>query len=348
MDVRIEGLSKEFDRVRVLDEVSLDIRSGELVALLGPSGSGKTTLLRLIAGLENPTEGMVFFGAEDASQKTVQERNIGFVFQHYALFRHMTVLDNVAFGLKVRVSDKRPPPEEIRNRALDLLELVQLSGLEMRYPAQLSGGQRQRVALARAMAVNPTILLLDEPFGALDAQVRKELRRWLRDIHDRTGYTTVFVTHDQEEALELADRIVVLNNGSIEQTGTPDEIYDNPVSQFVYGFIGQSNCLSVTVSGGEIWLEGRSTGLPATNEHDGQADLYFRPHDIQLVMDSEHGLLGSITGSRRVAGTRHLEVKLEKSASVVELELPPDRALFPRESRIAFKPTKWMLFRGEQ
>jgi sulfate transport system ATP-binding protein len=346
MDVRIEGLSKEFDRNRVLDDVSLDIRPGELVALLGPSGSGKTTLLRLIAGLENPTSGTVFFDAEDASQKTVQDRNIGFVFQHYALFRHMTVLDNVAFGLKVRSSHKRPPPEEIRNRALDLLELVQLSGFEKRYPAQLSGGQRQRVALARAMAVKPTILLLDEPFGALDAQVRKELRRWLREIHDRTGYTTVFVTHDQEEALELADRIVVLNNGAIEQAGTPDEIYDNPVSQFVYGFIGQSNCLNVGISGGEIWLNGRSTGRSATNEPDCEAVLYFRPHDIELLEDSENGLVGHITGSRRVAGTRHLEVGLGEPHSVVEIELPADRTVFPRQSRLAFRPTKWRLFQS--
>jgi len=257
MEVRVQNLRKEFGRFPALDDVSLDIRSGELIALLGPSGSGKTTLLRLVAGLESPTEGMIFFGDEDASKKTVQERNIGFVFQHYALFRHMTVLDNVAFGLKVRPASKRPPVAEIRRRALDLLELVQLSGLEKRYPAQLSGGQRQRVALARAMAVQPNVLLLDEPFGALDAQVRKELRKWLREIHDRTGYTTIFVTHDQEEALELADRVVVLSKGAIEQVGTPDEIYDHPVSPFVYGFIGQSNCLEVTLASGEIWFEDR-------------------------------------------------------------------------------------------
>lgn len=221
MEVRVESLRKEFGRFPALVDVTLDILSGELIALLGPSGSGKTTLLRLIAGLESPTEGMIFFGDEDASKRTVQERNIGFVFQHYALFRHMTVLDNVTFGLKVRPANRRPPAAEIRRRALDLIDLVQLSGLEKRYPAQLSGGQRQRVALARAMAVEPSVLLLDEPFGALDAQVRKELRRWLREIHDRTGYTTLFVTHDQEEALELADRVVVMSKGAIEQVGTP-------------------------------------------------------------------------------------------------------------------------------
>jgi sulfate transport system ATP-binding protein len=247
MEVRVQNIRKEFGRFPALEDVSLDIRSGELIALLGPSGSGKTTLLRLVAGLESPTEGTIFFGDEDASKKTVQERNIGFVFQHYALFRHMTVLDNVAFGLKVRPAKRRPAAADIRRRALDLLELVQLSGLEKRYPAQLSGGQRQRVALARAMAVEPNVLLLDEPFGALDAQVRKELRRWLREIHDRTGHTTIFVTHDQEEALELADRVVVMSKGAIEQVGTPDEIYDHPVSPFVYGFIGQSNCLDVTL-----------------------------------------------------------------------------------------------------
>ena len=213
MEVRVQNVRKEFDRFPALHDVSLDIRSGELIALLGPSGSGKTTLLRLIAGLEMPTQGKIFFGDTDASEKTVQERNIGFVFQHYALFRHMTILDNIAFGLTVRPRDVRPPKEEIRRRALELLDMVQLTGLEKRYPNQLSGGQRQRVALARAMAIEPRVLLLDEPFGALDAKVRKELRKWLREFHDRTGHTTIFVTHDQEEALELADRVAVLNKG---------------------------------------------------------------------------------------------------------------------------------------
>ena len=214
MEVRVANVRKEFDRFPALRDVSLDIRSGELIALLGPSGSGKTTLLRLIAGLERPTKGAIYFGDEDASLKTVQERNVGFVFQHYALFRHMTVADNIGFGLKVRRTN-RPADREIKRRASELLDLVQLSGLEKRYPAQLSGGQRQRVALARALAIQPRVLLLDEPFGALDAQVRRELRRWLREIHDKTGHTTVFVTHDQEEALELADRVVVMSQGRI-------------------------------------------------------------------------------------------------------------------------------------
>src|SRR5690606_23863095 len=236
MDVRVKNVRKEFDRFPALHDVSLDIHSGELIALLGPSGSGKTTLLRLIAGLERPTAGQIFFGDEDASEKSVQERNIGFVFQHYALFRHMTILENVSFGLKVRPRASRPAPGEIRRRAMELLDLVQLSGLEKRYPSQLSGGQRQRVALARALAIEPRVLLLDEPFGALDAQVRRELRKWLREIHERTGHTTVFVTHDQEEALELADRVVVMSQGRIEQVGSADDVYDRPNSPFVYGF----------------------------------------------------------------------------------------------------------------
>ncbi|RVJ87942.1 sulfate/molybdate ABC transporter ATP-binding protein [Sinorhizobium meliloti] len=345
MEVRVQNIRKEFGRFPALEDVSLDIRSGELIALLGPSGSGKTTLLRLVAGLESPTEGTIFFGDEDASKKTVQERNIGFVFQHYALFRHMTVLDNVAFGLKVRPAKRRPAAADIRRRALDLLELVQLSGLEKRYPAQLSGGQRQRVALARAMAVEPNVLLLDEPFGALDAQVRKELRRWLREIHDRTGHTTIFVTHDQEEALELADRVVVMSKGAIEQVGTPDEIYDHPVSPFVYGFIGQSNCLDVTLANGEIWHEDRPIGLRAGNEADGPATLYFRPHDVELIDGCGGCLAGLVTASRRVAGTRHLELDLGRTHPPVEIELPPERAASTDHTRIAFRPTRWKLFR---
>jgi sulfate transport system ATP-binding protein len=235
LEIRVQNVRKEFARYPALHDVSLDVRSGELIALLGPSGSGKTTLLRLIAGLEIPTAGQIFFGEEDASSKTVQDRNVGFVFQAYALFRNMTVLDNISFGLKVRPRRTRPPRAEIRRREMELLDLVQLSGLEKRFPQQLSGGQRQRVALARALAIEPRVLLLDEPFGALDAQVRKELRKWLREIHDKTGHTTVFVTHDQEEALELADRLVVMSQGAIEQVGTPDDVYDSPNSPFHRG-----------------------------------------------------------------------------------------------------------------
>jgi sulfate transport system ATP-binding protein len=238
LDIRVQNVRKEFQRYPALNDVSLEIKSGELIALLGPSGSGKTTLLRLIAGLETPTAGRIFFGDEDASSKTVQARNVGFVFQAYALFRNMTVLENVSFGLKVRPRKTRPPRREIRRRAMELLDLVQLSGLDKRYPQQLSGGQRQRVALARALAIEPRVLLLDEPFGALDAQVRKELRDWLRRLHDEVHVTTVFVTHDQEEALEVADQIVVIHQGRIEQIGTPDQIYDAPANDFVMGFLG--------------------------------------------------------------------------------------------------------------
>ena len=344
MDVRVKDIRKEFSHLPALENLSLDIRSGELIALLGPSGSGKTTLLRLIAGLESPTRGTIYFGEEDASSKTVQERNIGFVFQHYALFRHMTVLDNVAFGLTIRPAATRPPKAEIRRRALDLLDLVQLAGLEKRYPAQLSGGQRQRVALARAMAVEPNVLLLDEPFGALDAQVRKELRRWLREIHDRTGHTTVFVTHDQDEALELADRVVVMSKGRIEQVGTPDEIYDTPNSPFVFGFIGESNCLPVRVESGQIWLEDRLIGLSAESEADGPAKLFFRPHDIELVDGCGGCLAGIVVQSRRVAGTRHVEVEIGSGRTRVEIEVPPQKAI-GEASRLAFRPTRFKLFR---
>ncbi|WP_349434755.1 sulfate/molybdate ABC transporter ATP-binding protein [Pararhizobium sp. A13] len=344
MEVRVQNIRKEFGRFPALNDVSLDIRSGELIALLGPSGSGKTTLLRLIAGLESPTEGTVYFGNEDASRKTVQERNIGFVFQHYALFRHMTVLDNVSFGLTIRPAGRRPPKADIRKRALELLDLVQLSGLEKRYPAQLSGGQRQRVALARAMAVEPNVLLLDEPFGALDAQVRKELRRWLREIHDRTGHTTVFVTHDQDEALELADRVVVMSKGKIEQIGTPDDIYDTPNSPFVFGFIGQSNILPVRVENGQLWLEDRSIGVSAPGEADGPAQLYFRPHDIELLDGCGGCIAGIVVQTRRVAGTRHVELDIGAANTKVEIELPPEKATSDR-SRLAFRPTRWKLFR---
>ena len=248
MDISVRKLRKEFDRFPALHGVSLDIASGELVALLGPSGSGKTTLLRLIAGLEFPTSGSIFFGADDASMKSVQQRHVGFVFQHYALFRHMSVLDNIAFGLRVRRRQDRPTEAAIRKRAGDLLDLVQLPGLGERFPHQLSGGQRQRVALARALAIEPQVLLLDEPFGALDAKVRKELRRWLRELHERTGHTTVFVTHDQEEAMGVSDRIAVMNAGRIEQFADPSTLYARPASPFVMDFVGLSTRLAARVT----------------------------------------------------------------------------------------------------
>ena len=343
MDVRVANVRKEFDRFPALHEVSLDIKSGELIALLGPSGSGKTTLLRLIAGLERPTAGAIFFGDEDASQRTVQERNVGFVFQHYALFKHMTVAENVGFGLKVRPGATRPAKAEIRRRASELLDLVQLSGLEKRYPAQLSGGQRQRVALARAMAIEPKVLLLDEPFGALDAQVRRELRRWLREIHDATGHTTVFVTHDQEEALELADRVVVMSQGRIEQVGTADEVYDTPNSPFVYGFIGESSSLPVKIENGQLWVDDRTIGLSVPDAPNGDAVLFFRPHDVELLDGCGGCIAGTVAASRRVAGMRHVELEIGGARQRVEIELPVGHAA-AHKSRIAFRPRRYKVF----
>ena len=237
MDISVRQLGKKYAAVAALHDIDLDIASGELIALLGPSGSGKTTLLRAIAGLEPIDSGRILFGAIDATRLSVQERQVGFVFQHYALFKHMSVLDNVTFGLRMRKRATRPPRAEIRRRGLELLTLVQLDGIADRYPNQLSGGQRQRVALARALAIEPSVLLLDEPFGALDAKVRKELRVWLRQLHDETGYTTIFVTHDQEEAMDLADRVVVMNAGEIEQVDTPAMIAQQPKTSFVAEFI---------------------------------------------------------------------------------------------------------------
>ena len=347
MELSIRNIRKEFDRFPALHGVSLDIRSGELIALLGPSGSGKTTLLRLIAGLEFPTSGAIFFGEDDASQKTVQERNVGFVFQHYALFRHMTVAENIGFGLKVRPRRLRPSAAQIRRRASELLELVRLPGLENRYPSQLSGGQRQRVALARALAIEPKVLLLDEPFGALDAQVRRDLRRWLREIHETTGHTTVFVTHDQEEALELADRVVVMSQGAIEQVGSADDVYDRPLTPFVYGFIGESSRLPVRVDTGGVWIDDRSLGLAAGNVPDGPAHLFFRPHDVELVDGCGGCIAGVVVSSRRVEATRRVELAVGGDRRIVEIELPADHPAALR-SRIAFRPRSWKLFADAQ
>ncbi|SMC76373.1 sulfate/molybdate ABC transporter ATP-binding protein [Rhizobium sp. RU36D] len=341
MDVSITNVRKEFGRFPALDNVSLDIRSGELIALLGPSGSGKTTLLRLIAGLDEPSDGQIFFGDEDASHKSVQDRNIGFVFQHYALFRHMTVAENIGFGLKVRPAATRPPKHEINRRVSELLEMVQLSGLEKRYPNQLSGGQRQRVALARAMAIEPKVLLLDEPFGALDAKVRKELRRWLREFHDRTGHTTVFVTHDQEEALELADRVVIMSQGRIEQVGSADDVYDRPGTPFVHRFIGEASELQVVVKNGDMWLDDRPIGLKS--DKDGNGSLFFRPHDLDLVSDSEGGIAGVIVGSRRLAGVRRTELELAGGHHRVEIDLPLEHPA-TIGTALSFKPRHWALF----
>jgi len=343
MEIRIANVRKEFERYPALHGVSLDVRSGELIALLGPSGSGKTTLLRLIAGLEHPSAGTIYFGNEDASQKSVQERNVGFVFQHYALFKHLKVADNIGFGLKVRPRKDRPSRAEIRRRASELLDLVQLSGLERRFPAQLSGGQRQRVALARALAIEPRVLLLDEPFGALDAQVRRDLRRWLRALHDKIGHTTVFVTHDQEEAMELADRVVVMSQGRIEQVGTPDEVYDQPSSPFVFSFIGESSELPVTICRGQVWLDDRPLSIPADGAPDGPARLFLRPQDVAVVDESAGAIAGVVTATHRNGGLRRFDLSVGGAHHRVEIALP---AADSRDvsGRIAVLPRRWRLY----
>jgi sulfate transport system ATP-binding protein len=320
MNITLRRIVRSFGAGPVLHGVNLDVASGELVALLGPSGSGKTTLLRIIAGLDLPDSGEIYFGSDNASDKPVQDRQVGFVFQNYALFSHLNVIDNIAFGLEVRDRSRRPATAEIRKRALDLLDLVQLSGFEKRFPAQLSGGQRQRVALARALAVEPRVLLLDEPFGALDTKVRKELRGWVRDIHRRTGHTTLFVTHDQDEALELADRVVILNEGRIVQEGSPDAIYDAPVSPFVASFIGESNQLSVEVRNGLCFL-GPLALAPAVGVPDGPALLVFRPHDVAL-RDDDAGIAGEVLAQRTIGALCRLEVSLPAVGHRIQIDLP--------------------------
>ncbi len=277
MSVQVDHIRKTFGQYTALEDVSLQVKRGELTALLGPSGSGKTTLLRIIAGLEYPDEGSgrIQFHGEDVTDMPAGKRRVGFVFQHYALFRHMSVFENIAFGLKVRRQD-RPSRGEITDRVHKLLKLVQLENLAERYPHQLSGGQRQRIALARALAVEPKVLLLDEPFGALDAKVRKELRRWLRQFHDEINLTTIFVTHDQEEALEIADEVVIMNQAKIEQVGSPQEVYDRPASPFVYQFLGNVNVLRTAA----LEKAGAPAG-PATAQSNGR--VYVRPHDIEIV-----------------------------------------------------------------
>ncbi|WP_332768963.1 sulfate/molybdate ABC transporter ATP-binding protein [Phenylobacterium sp.] len=281
MTISIRSVEKTFGRYPALNGVSLEIADGELLALLGPSGSGKTTLLRVIAGLEFPEKGQVLYGEQDMTYASAAARRVGFVFQQYALFRHMTVARNVAFGLEVRRGADKPSKSEIAARVGELLELVELGDLGKRYPAQLSGGQRQRVALARALAVNPSVLLLDEPFGALDATVRKSLRKELRRIHDATGVTTIFVTHDQEEALELADRVAILNNGAIEQVGMPHEVHDQPAGAFVCGFVGEVNRFEGAVKGGRF--RAAEIELPAQGVADGAAVAFVRPHEFTLA-----------------------------------------------------------------
>ncbi len=313
MSIEIQNVSKQFGSFQALSDVSLTVGTGELVALLGPSGSGKTTLLRIIAGLEFATQGAILFGGEDASKKDARSRQVGFVFQHYALFRHMTIFENIAFGLRVRPRATRPPNADIKARVMELLKLVQLEGLAERYPAQLSGGQRQRVALARALAVEPNVLLLDEPFGALDARVRQELRTWLRRLHDDLHITSVFVTHDQEEALEVADRVVVMNHGKIEQIGTPDDVYEHPANPFVMNFLGSVNV-----------FHGRHGDLPAPVP---TSTSYVRPHELDLTRQpgTEPGVEAVVRYIHAVGPTVRLELERCDNGAQLDAELTRER-----------------------
>ena len=310
MHIDIRAITKRFGGFTALDQVSLSIPSGELTALLGPSGSGKTTLLRIIAGLERADAGTIAFGEADVTGSGIAERGVGFVFQHYALFRHMTAAENVAFGLEVLPRALRPSRADIAARVRDLLRLVQLEGYAQRFPHQLSGGQRQRIALARALAVQPRVLLLDEPFGALDAKVRVELRRWLRRLHDDTGITSVFVTHDQEEALEVSDRVAVMDHGRIEQVGTPDEVYRHPASAFVHQFIGQVNV-----------FHGR--GLPGGDGAAAGDVVMVRPHDLSLAAapDDLHRLRARIAAIHRAGAQVRVTLDIDGMPDPAEAQL---------------------------
>ncbi|EOE1185139.1 sulfate/thiosulfate ABC transporter ATP-binding protein CysA [Proteus mirabilis] len=287
MSIEINHVTKYFDRTEVLHDVNLTVNSGEMMALLGPSGSGKTTLLRIIAGLEHQTEGKICFAGQDVSRLHARERKVGFVFQHYALFRHMTVFENIAFGLTVLPRRERPNKAVIDKKVTQLLEMIQLPHLAQRYPAQLSGGQKQRVALARALAVEPQILLLDEPFGALDAKVRTELRSWLRELHSELKFTSVFVTHDQQEAMEVADRIVIMGNGKIEQVGTPQQVWHTPESRFVLEFLGDVNHLQGEINGAQLQIAGYHLPLSVTPLYQGKVDVFLRPWEISLNPHSD-------------------------------------------------------------
>jgi sulfate/thiosulfate transport system ATP-binding protein len=285
MSIEIRNIGKQFGDFAALKDVSFKVETGELVALLGPSGSGKTTLLRIIAGIEVPdgNDGAILIHSADTASISFRDRRVGFVFQHYALFRHMTIFENVAFGLRVRPRRLRPSEKVIREKVNELLKLVQLDWLGDRYPSQLSGGQRQRIALARALAVQPSVLLLDEPFGSLDAKVRKELRLWLRRFHDELKITSVFVTHDQEEALEVADRVVLMNEGRVEQVGTPEEVYHHPANAFVYNFLGNVNLFHSRVEEGKVYLGELPIDLPAESAQDAKSALVFvRPHLLEI------------------------------------------------------------------
>jgi sulfate transport system ATP-binding protein len=349
MSIEARNIVKRFGDFTAVNDVSLTVPSGELVALLGPSGSGKTSLLRIIAGLERPDAGQVLFEGEDATGRDVRYRGVGFVFQHYALFRHMTVFENVAFGLRVRPRASRPKEAVIREKVMSLLKLVQLDWLASRLPSELSGGQRQRVALARALAVEPKMLLLDEPFGSLDAQVRQELRRWLRRLHDDIRLTSVFVTHDQEEALEVADRVVVMNQGKIEQIGTPQEVFDHPATPFVMKFMGNVNTFRGSVEGGKALLGPLAVDYPEHPHLEARpASGFARPYELDLQRDEGEG--GGFWAVLRHVNPAGAVIKLEltdgdDSAIQVETTREQFESLLPKTGeRLYVRPRQVRVF----
>ncbi|NRR30139.1 sulfate ABC transporter ATP-binding protein [Oxalobacteraceae bacterium] len=328
MTIAVNNINKRFGDFVALNNVSLDFPSGELTALLGPSGCGKTTLLRIIAGLEHPDSGQVLLDSEDASARHVRERQVGFVFQHYALFKHMTVFENVAFGLRVKPRAERPSEDQIRRKVKELLELVQLDWLADRYPPQLSGGQRQRIALARALAVEPRVLLLDEPFGALDAKVRKELRRWLRRLHDDLHVTSIFVTHDQEEALEVADQVVLMNKGNVEQIGSPHEVYNHPASPFVYGFLGNVNMFHGRVHDGVLASGDVQLDVPGHDSvQNGKGTAYVRPHDLDVerYTAGAEGIVVKLRRAHAIGPLAQLDLERADNAELIEAVMSNER-----------------------
>ncbi|NHZ32385.1 sulfate/molybdate ABC transporter ATP-binding protein [Massilia rubra] len=328
MTIEVRNINKRFGDFVALDNVSLQFPSGELTALLGPSGCGKTTLLRIIAGLEHPDSGHVLLDGQDASDRHVRERQVGFVFQHYALFKHMTVFENVAFGLRVKPRKDRPNEQQIRHKVQQLLELVQLDWLADRHPPQLSGGQRQRIALARALAVEPRVLLLDEPFGALDAKVRKELRRWLRRLHDDLHVTSIFVTHDQEEALEVSDQVVLMNKGRVEQLGSPEQVYNHPASPFVYGFLGNVNLFHGRVNDGVMASGDASFSVPEhASASNGQGTAYVRPHDLDIdrYTPGADGIVVKLRRAHAIGPLAQLDLERADNAELIEAVIPNER-----------------------
>ncbi len=351
MSIELRAVCKQFGEFAAVENIDLDVPTGTLMALLGPSGCGKTTLLRLIAGLEIPDRGRISFDGQDATLWPVAKRQVGFVFQHYALFRHMTVYENVAFGLKVRPRRTRPSAAAIRKKVQDLLDLVQLGATHDRFPGQLSGGQRQRIALARAMAVDPRVLLLDEPFGALDSQVRHELRRWLRRLHDELHFTSIIVTHDQQEAIEVADRVAVLNRGRIEQTGVPGEIYDLPSSAFVHRFLGKGNQLPVRVSDGRAYLGPLDIGAAAERlTGEGEHIALIRPHEIEIGLPASNWP-GTLVAVRVMGPIVRLEICADGQPPHEPLEAEISRERFESQGfnvgqKVGVRFRRWQLYRA--